>query len=235
MKKRWIMTLSLISLIMVACSIESEGGAKDMKIVYIKEYDEYIPYYLLSENYDQKYLLLRVDNLPDKMCYCSKNTYGSISGYYAESDLDTYLTNEFKKRFSDDFLTVIGETSIKIAKKDDVWKGTIPAQTESIQRQFFVLSATEMGLKSGMMAKEGTKQAAIKGIEEKEVQWLRSAYLADDVSAWVWGSGHYGGESVASLQCVRPAFTLEKSVTFEESTEVIKDKSVLIPVINVIK
>ena len=63
--------------------------------IYIVENEQYVPYLVLTDDYNGNCLLLREYLLDEPMQYNDPNIY--YSGYYENSTIDQYLNNDFLK------------------------------------------------------------------------------------------------------------------------------------------
>lgn len=185
--------------------------------VYLSENGEPVPYLVVSDNYDGHVLLLRKELAPDRVPYRNEKRYNVGAGYYGESDVDRFLNEEFACRYSEAVRTLMVESGILITSRDTVCRSDNRRNTERISRRIFLLSATEVtGERSAMTTKEGSFLSFFQDREEAlGPQWLRSAYLWDDVHAWAVDSTLDGAlaaysEHVSARCFVRPAFCVPR-------------------------
>ncbi len=115
--------------------------AKDSKnyTIMISENGSLVPYLVIASNYHGGTLLLRKEPLDNPMPIT--DTYGS---YYAESNLNQYLNNDFLKSFSADIQSRIKPSLIEITKKDSI--GTSNTYNEVIETKVFLLGTSQMGI-----------------------------------------------------------------------------------------
>lgn len=194
--------------------------------VWLQECGEYVPYVVGDKNYDGKVLLIRREPLADKIPYRDENAYGSGAGYYPGGDADLFLNGEFYDRMAQEVRDAIKECEIVVTSEDTVTRGDNRRRTEKISRKVFLLSVTELGntIDGGFMcAKEGRKIDLVDFDDYlvTEPEWLRSAYLWDDVHAWSVSSEAYGEEAVGALLCVRPAFTMSRDTALVKADETV--------------
>ena len=186
------------------------GGADT---VWLQEDGENVPYVVISSNYDGKVLLMRREALPDEIPYRDENAFGSGGGYYPGSDVDEFLNGEFYDRLGQDVRSAIEDCTVVVASADTVSRGDSRRNTEEISRHVFLLSFTELNqFGSSMAAKEGKALKALK-IEEYltyDYEWLRSAYLWDDVHAWAIAADFCGEVAVSEPHRVRPVFAMSR-------------------------
>jgi hypothetical protein len=205
--------------------------------IYIQEHEDgpYEPYLVLEEDYDGGVLLLRYFLLDETMEYRTirndpEDTPGAGSSYYPDSDIDDYLCDTFLPSLTPKLQERILETSILVTDAESYTKrgegGKIREPTvEAIQREVFLLSATEMNVNVGYSAglegeylryfHEQTNYEATFSTGVPNAYWLRSAQLGQLDLAWfvgrhprtgVWSIG--GGWPHGYPHALRPAFCL---------------------------
>lgn len=177
--------------------------------LYIKEDGVYTPFFVLSDDYGGDVLLLRKEVIRF-MPYSRE-----FRTYYPNSDVDKYLSNEYEQSFSPSVKDLICTTDVEVSMEmPDVHK------TERIQRKFFLLSCTEVNIKTDLSAIEGSTLPFFERAEHRiathsgtPVCWaLRSVYTADQGLTWgISSDGTVGGGSVETENGVRPAFCMPKS------------------------
>ncbi|MCL1829669.1 MAG: DUF6273 domain-containing protein [Oscillospiraceae bacterium] len=206
-----------------------KGQNPDRYTVYIQEDGVYEPYLVIDGDYDGGVLLLRKYLTEEMSPYKITHPYGkgdyngSRGGYYPLSDVDAFLNTDFIEKFPQWFQDMIRETNILVSTSETVRGGSKnPRETETIQRKIFLLSVKEVkDEQSRLAAVEGTvlryfryrtrlkeRIATLKDGTAKP-HWLRSAYLWNDIKAWLVGwNGQIGGGSVSSSYPLRPTFCL---------------------------
>ncbi|WP_265446855.1 DUF6273 domain-containing protein [Acetivibrio straminisolvens] len=199
----------------------------DSYTVYIQEKGAFEPFLVLSSDYEGGILLLRKFLLEDLISYSDSKSYGSKGGYYPKSNIDYYLNNNYILQFSQTLQNKILDTNVSVSTLESVDGGGSVKDTEKIQRKIFILSASEMNIKSGMANNEGKPLAYYKDNEDlkatykngvAEAYWLRTAYLWDDIQAWTVGAdGVIGGSSVSEAYAIRPAFCLPKDTLIRKT------------------
>jgi len=122
----------------------------------------------------------------------------------------------------------IMDSTITVSSLETILYGKRPAKTEQIQRKVFLLSATEVGIRSGMTGTEGRALAYFDDCVHPGPQWLRSAYLWDDLHAWMLEPEGPYEESVSTAAYVRPVFVLPGDTAITESEEVIAGRTVFV-------
>jgi hypothetical protein len=179
--------------------------------VHILENDKYIPYLVLTKNYDGNVLILRQDLLNETIIF---NDYYA---YYQGSFMDSYLNEIFFTQLSEDTQKIVCNTEIEISARSSL--GVCGQEVEKYITKIFLLSYTELGF-------EGSTQACIEGVKLKYFDddvnrriaynngesyswWLRSSYNWYDCSAYgISPEGVVGGGGAYEVNCVRPAFCL---------------------------
>ena len=134
MKKRILSGLIIISLCFSLCSCRTEKSvsSRDVKIlkdliyennktstyrVYLEENNQYVPFIVLScENY-KGCLLLREYLLDERVCYNDAQEYAS---YYKNSNIDSYLNNEYIKSLSPQIQSCILTSDVEITSKEAI-------------------------------------------------------------------------------------------------------------------
>lgn len=201
--------------------------------VYILENSDYIPYLVLTSDYNGNALLLRKEVLEDD------HAYNDYSGYYPDSLIDKYLNTDYLSTLDPGLQDIIVESEISITAKSSL--GIAGTDTEDITRKVFLLSYTEIGLfDTSFTAKEGK---ALKYFEDAQSRiayyegmarswWLRSSYTINDSTVWaVFTKGEVGEGGAYEKSGVRPAFCLKATTLIEEKENVINGEAgyVIIP------
>lgn len=204
---------------------EKESDNSNEYTVFIGENGSLEPYIAIDDN-NSGVLLLRKYLLDIPIPYNTETSFGSKSGYYSESIVDNYLNKEYLLTLCHYTQGIIKDSSIKISTLKTVDSGGSIRKTESIERKAFVLSATELGIKSNMTSKENESLNYFKDNDNliatykdgvADAYWLRSAYLWDDHQAWAVGSdGRVGGSLVSFEYTLRPAFYLPRDTPIEK-------------------
>jgi len=208
----------------------------DAYTVYIQEDDLYKPYLVISGNYSGRCLVLRKDLLDEKLVFNNEKSQGSYGSYYLDSEIDTYINTIYFARLSAAMRNSISETSIKISTRENVRSGSGVGKTENIKRKIFLLSATEINVKSIMASNEGAPLSYFRNTDnliafrsdgEAGDYWLRSAYHWDDIQSWaVTYTGICTGFAVSEELHARPAFCLPSDSAIRD--ESINGKSVYV-------
>jgi hypothetical protein len=186
----------------------------------IEEDGTFVPYLVLTDDYNGNCMLLREYLLDEPRPY---NTGGDGS-YYENSEIDRYLNEEFMKRFPANLSNKIVDSTIVITALKSLGIGG--RDTTTITRKVFLLSYSELHVSgSRTNLKEGeplayfterySRVACYKNGEAGS-WWLRTANTADrDVVCGVSidgvvGSGGLLGLDGPYLNGVRPAFCLSR-------------------------
>lgn len=201
--------------------------------VYLAENEGLVPYYVLTNNYSNKgnCLLLRKNVLNEMSIY---NQNGVRAGYYENSAIDRMLNQDFVETFSDDLADLITTTEIIITCRESLHGGG--DEVTEIQRKVFLLSATEVGHRSGRTILYEGESLEFFSCEERRIAysedgepvswWLRTPCTwYDNVVCGVGESGIVGIGGVGSygeddyVNGVRPAFCLAANIPIYLSAE----------------
>lgn len=195
--------------------------------VYIKENETYIPYIVLTNNYDKNTLLLRKYLLDEMQIYNENVSFGA---YYPESYIDNYLNTTFFDTLSEETKNIISLTNIETAKKDILGVVGDSNETKTIQRKIFLLSAIEIGHPSTRTTpKEGKKLKYFSNSElrkasnkegEESAWWTRTPNTwHDNVVYGVNTEGSIGIGGINYESGVRPAFTVPNNTKIKQMEE----------------
>jgi hypothetical protein len=195
--------------------------------VYVKEEGKLTPYMVLTKDYlDQgNVLLLRQHLVNPPMSFRE----GWEEAYYGHSIPDSFMHKEFIKRFSKDVQKNIPSTELGINPSEvNAGRGDI----EKITRKLFLLSDIDVGKYKDKLRlekdenllyfkrKRGMKEGKLAFLENNSTPyswWLRTTFETDSSVAKVIDyEGKFGGNGVAYISYVRPAFTLPPDMEIEE-------------------
>lgn len=213
-----------------------DNNNEDDFTIYIKENDVYVPYIAITDDYYGSVLVVRKYLLDTPIYFNEQKSQGSIGGYYPNSHVDQYLNDVFLPQLSATMQETILKIPIEVSTIRSVVSGGTVKETETIFRKVFLLSATEMNIKSGMVSKEGKALSYFKDSKNyvvytddgvADAYWLRSAYLWDDIQAWTIGAdGKYGGSSVSVKYSVRPVFCIDKDTQIRINSDIVPGKTI---------
>lgn len=231
------------------------GESWRSSIVYIKENEEYIPYLVLTADYDGNALLLRENLLPEEMQYKPSRhpapkgsalsggwNSGIYDSCYEESSIDEFLNTEFLERFSPDMQAAIMDTAIEVTDEESLQEETWAEVTHMIERKVFLLSAVELGMVYGVgsiMTKEGepleyfknkvySVKTACKANGEAWPYWTRTPHLWETYLVTVIGVDGLGDATPDGHIGVRPAFCLSRDTAVKKSDKIVEGKSVYV-------
>ncbi len=260
MKKKifYILIPILIFLIIVIIKAEKNNDIKFIgdiaydvnsnidNVVYIKENGEYVPYLVLTKNFNNSNnsLLLReyiiggkdssdtiVPFSPENIIYEEQMEMPQNTNY-EQTYVDNYLNNEFSKIFDKDLIDNVKLTEIDVTNNFSEEKSNY-----KIKRRFFLLSSTEVGL-SNTWDNSNKKQLKYFASDDSRIAknesnldvvwWLRSycssSFCAIDKSGWLIT------ESSTNIRYgVRPAFTISNKTKIkkEYNKDISKEITVL--------
>lgn len=193
---------------------------KNENVLYIQEEGVYVPYLIVTNNYDGKTLLLRQYAL-DQM-----QIMNEYEAAYENSSIDEYLNNDFYDRFSDQVKNLVKDTNVEILTKESLEQAA--SDTYIIQRNVFLLSYTELNYSdNGHVGKEGEPLIFFKNPENRlaktetgqyeTIWWLRSAdslYFSCFYAVGV--DGQTGNTNAFDENSIRPAFCLDGDLSIKE-------------------
>lgn len=190
--------------------------------VYIKENSNYIPYLVLTSDYNGNTLVVRKEVLEEDQ------RFDDNTGYYEDSQIDQFLNSEFLSAFDQEIQDKIYDTDITITAKSSIGIGG--TDTESITRKIFLLSCTEVGLfDTSFTGEEGKALKYFKDVQSRIAYcegmprswWLRTAYTLNDTMAWaVFTKGEMGGGGIEEESGIRPAFCFKNTTNIKEKDNV---------------
>lgn len=228
------------------------GGLKDINIgklaynkksaqghtVYVLENERYVPFLVLTDDYNGNVLLLREHLLPDSFCIKNVSYFGAKGSYYPNSKVDFYMNGDYLSLFGQSTQNRMLETELVVTTEKSLQEGGGFDETENIKRKIFILSITELGIKSGMANVEGNPLKYFKENDrlvatdegnKAQIYWTRTPYLWDDIKMWTISSdGSWGSCPVALEQRVRPAFCTSRDAVISERSDIIEGKTVYV-------
>ena len=215
--------------------------------IYIKEYTSpseysYVPYTVVTDDYNGKVLLLRKDVTVGKgipinkgFSFATSQFRENASSYYKGSYMDEYLNEEYIFRFSDYVNKHIVETNIEITNDED------EKELEAMKTKIFLLSLNEYNLgKDASCLKEGNKLSYFKKKSARSIlvsdekseymgYWTRTRDIYDDEIAYVVSDrGGSGWQDCGDYATIRPAFCMDGNTKIELSEEAVSGKKVYV-------
>ena len=199
---------------------------KDNYRVYIKEYDRYVPFLVIDDEYAPgSTLLLREEILSEER---RMNDYSS---YYKDSEIDIFL-NGF---YYDELKAIhhlIKNTSVEIIKDEAI--GSTGEGTENINRNVFLLSEKELAYSFGI---EGKKlryfckpENRLCYLDGEPVGWLlrtpATPYFS--VVSGITYDGMLSSDNSFSGYGIRPAFCVDSSAKIKKKEGIVNGKKVYV-------
>lgn len=216
--------------------------ARKNMVVYLKEEDTYIPYLVVTSNYQGNVLLLRQNLLEKTMPYkenklvgWSSDQYGS---YYEESSIDQFLNTQFLETLSETVKESIISSSIEVTYKESYFGDVRKVHT--ISRDVFLLSAQELDLKiEYTAAKEGIPLKYFKDEEyvkkianlpdgSKCAYWTRTPDLFETYLVITVGPHACSSGTADICSGVRPAFCLSKMTKVKKRNDIVEGQTVYV-------
>ena len=218
---RWLVSRGTIS------SIAYNGFEnKENYRVYIKEYDRYVPFLVIDNEYAPgSTLLLREEILSEER---RMNDYSS---YYKDSEIDIFLNG-----FYYDELKVIHHliknTSVEIIKDEAI--GSTGEGTENINRNIFLLSEKELAYSFGIEGKKlryfCNPENRLCYLDGEPVGWvLRTPSLwYRSVVYGITYDGMLSSDNSFSGYGIRPAFCVDSLAKIKKKEGIINGKKVYV-------
>lgn len=182
-----VVVIIIYGLFLVGCSPVKKSKTAEVKTIgdiaydvnrkhgytaYVEEGSLFVPYLVLTNDYEGNTLLLRRDLLEEPMKF---NDYFS---YYEDSYIDKYLNKDFKSSFSADILKAMVTTRILITKESSLGNGG--EGIKGINREVFLLSCSEIGMSDYSVA--GKEGKALKYFPDGD---SRIAYVKGKAGSWL--------------------------------------------------
>ena len=208
---------------------EDTDMAEGEYTVMIKEQGEYVPYLVITDNYNgsKNCLLLRKYLLDEFRRF---DEFAEVCTYYGDCELDAFLNEEYINMYSNEIQNMMIESKVEITAYLGVVSGEL--LKKNIKRKIFILSYEETCndedssiVKEGEPIKYFEERAhliATKSNGESAIYWLRTpdpyyesavCAISDDGLCLV--SGISGG-SFEYEHGVRPAFCLPRNTKIVE-------------------
>lgn len=212
--------------------------------IYLKEGEAYVPYLVLTDDYDGNVLLLRKELLPESRSFLEKETHGGgngfFSAYYATSGIDRYLNAEFIDHFGESLKNEIVDSSIIITAIGE-YKFD-PEKTITIERKVFLLSLVELDITNYYPYTSAYEGKPLKYFEDSNYErryakktgykfspyWTRTPEIWENYVAFTIGIHGLGAGDVDLKMGVRPAFCLKRSTQIIQTEDVVAGKEVYI-------
>lgn len=196
--------------------------------VYLEENENLVPFIVLTSDYNDNCLLLRECLLDDFVSY---NVSGEYGAYYCDSNVDSFLNEDYYFRLSEKLQQLIVITEVEITSKNAI--NTHEDDVETIMRNIFLLSANEVNasLSRGAL-KEGKPLSYFKDNENRIAtfsnletgSWmLRTPALRDGNTIMgvaddgIIGMGGINSITGYSDSAVRPAFCIPSETPITRS------------------
>ena len=251
MKKRMLYILACVLVLCTACRSGNKRTTEPSVIadiaydvnkswgytVYLEEGSEYVPFVVVSADYNGGCLLMRECLLDDFVAYNEPGMYGS---YYVDSIVDGYLNTIYKQTLSDGVQVLLLPTPIAVTTQNAI--DTHEDDTEQVQREVFLLSATETNVVfDGLITTEGELLRYFEDLHNRAARsengvfdtwWLRTPALvsnnaviavADDGSI---GVGNINGMDGITDCAVRPCFCIPGDTPIAYKRGIVEDKQV---------
>lgn len=215
--------------------------------VYIQEGEEYHPYLVITEDYNNSgnVLLLR-EYLMDEARRFDEWRGSYDLGYYEDSEMDIYLNGEYADLLSLEVREAIVESEITITTPYNLWStnGKEGIDTMEINREVFLLAYTEISRqKSRVVNEEGellpyfsshNSRRCLASTGEGENfdnYWTRTTYQSQGAAGMITVislRGAVAGASIMHVLNVRPAFCVDGDTKIIKSPNVIEGKNVYV-------
>lgn len=198
--------------------------------IYLPENNTYVPYLVLTNNYQGNTLLLR-KKLMDK-----QRLFNDYLAVYENSIIDNYLNSEYLAMFPENISNLIVPTDIEVTPETSLY--SVNKALYSINRKAFLLSFREVGYDEHLMAvDEGIRLKYFENIDNRIAYrkdrplswWLRTPYIGFNSVVWsVGGDGVMTEISTSYTNGIRPAFCLPPNTKVTTSSNIIEGETVYI-------
>ncbi len=216
--------------ILICCNNNNLKKVDDITIgksIYLSENGYYVPFIVLSHNYNGKTLLLRKEIINNRRI----SDYFSI---YENSEVDKYLNSYYINLVDQEKL--IDTTNIEVVS--DAAIGFSGEETYTIKRKVFLLSCNELCFSERIISvKEGirikffrhysNRIAYLNGI--KSSWWLRTPNTNFVSCTYSVGSkGDLASPNSSDQSGIRPAFCISGSLEVENKKDIIYGQDVIV-------
>ena len=212
---------------------------KSEQLVYISEDDTFVPYIVVTDDYQGNTLLVRKN-----VDYTYRFNKAGIkyASYYGESDVDKYLDTNIYQKYGGPEKANIVTTNVEIETKNAIVAHE--EEKETISRKVFLLSMYEMGGETyEVAAEEGQKLDYFKNEKSRiannsagtaKQYFTRSAAYQERIS--VFGVNTEGvleleatsGMNGAFEGGLRPAFCVKSDTAIETRNDIIEGEDVYV-------
>jgi len=198
--------------------------------VYLLENNTYVPYLVVTENYDGNCLLLRQNCLDTPMTYNPVDTIKP--SYYEDCQIDVFLNTDYKKCLSDYTNNSLVDVDLIITTENSI--GRCGNDLSTIKRNIFLLSLEELGYADGrILLMEGHELTYFKDknncIAATDSGALCQWYLrtpdtwGEEIISYIDIDGTYGTTGVTTIKgdtmnYIRPALCLPKDTPIYKIT-----------------
>lgn len=196
--------------------------------VYILEGGKYVPYLVLTKDYNGDVLLLRENTLNDPQ------RFNDYSSYYENSEIDRFLNESFFRKLSaiDEYIQV---SNIAITKRQAL--GNAGCESSTISRKLFLLSATEIGFDEIIAGStEGSPLLFFSDFNNRTAYdesnrsmtgwWLRTPNTYYDSCVYGIGSdGKLGEGNAYNYNGIRPAFCVSPTTPIYINSHIVQSKN----------
>lgn len=238
-KKILVLCMTIVVVLgLCACSGEKKmksvsdlayDKADTLNYIYVLENGQYTPFLVLTDDYNGKTLLLRKEVLNEN------RRISDYSAYYANSEIDAYLNEEYLEALTE-VSQYVTASSVEITCEDSL--GVSELGTETIERCVFLLSCNEVGISDSVnIAPEGETLEFFRNEENRKVYvdgkesswWLRTPNTYYLSCTYVIGDNNKLGYTNSYDQNgIRPAICVNGDLQVELRSDVVADKMVYV-------
>lgn len=238
-KKMLVLCISFVIILgLCACSGEKEmkkvsdlayDKADSINYIYVMENGKYTPFLVLTDDYNGNTLLLRKEILDEN------RRINNYSSYYANSEIDLYLNEEYLKSLTE-ISQQVTTSNVEITSEDSL--GVSGTDTETIERCVFLLSCNEVGISDSVnIASEGEVLEFFRNEENRKLYanekslswWLRTPNTYYLSCTFVIGDNNKLGYTNSYDQNgIRPAVCVNGDLRIELRSGIVADKMVYV-------
>lgn len=201
----------------------------ETKFLYVLEGDQYVPFVVLTDDYNGNTLLLRKDILE------GTRRISEYTSFYENSEIDKYLNGEYYSNLSKAWKYII-PSNIEITSEEAL--GMSGNKTVTIERNIFLLSCNEIGIDESVnISSEGHVLDYFKNEKNRIAYsngramswWLRTPNTYYLSCTYVVGDNNKIGYTNAyDGNGIRPAFCVRNGSPIELKTEIVDNQSVYV-------